>query len=370
MHARQNEDRIDRDSRNTAPSRNLEFLPQESFSPDGRPAAGLRRPAIDHELSAVRPAGKFALCHRHLCLYSRTVNLKRMYISIWFGIMLGTQTGCSVFKKQPAEAELAAAVQTTAASPAAETKPAPPPGTRPQNAPSAMPKVPPAGARLSYSSVHTDKTVLAMTFDDGPHPVNTPKLLDMLKQRNIKATFFVVGKNAKEYPQIIRRIIEEGHEIGNHTWTHASLTSRSDSQIRSELKMSEDALVAAAGYRPHLVRPPYGAINQRIKEFMLSEFGYSTIMWSVDPNDWKRPGVSVVTSRLVNGAHKGAILLAHDIHAPTIQAMPATFDQLLAKGYQFVTVSQLMNIEKETAPLGVVIQPAGPADRDPQPLPQ
>ena len=98
--------------------------------------------------------------------------------------------------------------------------------------------------------------VLAMTFDDGPHPVNTPKLLDMLKQRNIKATFFLIGKSAKTYPQIVRRILEEGHEIGNHTWTHCSLTSRSDEQIRSELKMSEDALVEAAGYRPHLIRPP------------------------------------------------------------------------------------------------------------------
>ena len=129
-------------------------------------------------------------------------------------------------------------------------------------------------------------------------------------------------------------------------------------------------MVEAAGYRPHLIRPPYGAINSRIKEFMFSEFGYSTIMWSVDPQDWRRPGVSVVTSRLVNGAHPGAILLAHDIHPPTIQAMPATLDQLLAKGYQFVTVSQLMNIEKENVPLGVVIRRAIPADRDPEPIPQ
>lgn len=292
-----------------------------------------------------------------------------MYISIWFGIMLGTQTGCSVFKKESKDAELAAEVRTPTVQQVDAATP-PPPVTRPQNTPSSMPKVPPAGARISYSSVHTDKMVLAMTFDDGPHPVNTPKLLDMLKQRNIKATFFVIGKSAKMYPQIVRRIIEEGHEIGNHTWTHASLTTRSDAQIRSELKMSEDALVEAAGYRPHLIRPPYGAVSTRIKEFMYSEFGYSTIMWSVDPQDWRRPGVSVVTSRLVNGAHPGAIMLAHDIHPPTIQAMPAMFDQLLAKGYQFVTVSQLMNIEKENVPLGVVIRPALPADRDPEPIPQ
>ena len=299
------------------------------------------------------------------------VTSRRMYLSIWFGIMLSTQTGCSVFKKDAQSDSLAAAeVKAPAPSPAAPTAPTTV-ATRPQNAPSAMPSVPPAGARNSYSSVQTDQMVLAMTFDDGPHPSLTPKLLDILKQRNIKATFYVVGKNAKAYRQIIRRILEEGHEIGNHTWTHASLTSRSDDQIRSELKMSEDALVAAAGYRPHTIRPPYGATNARIKQMLYSEFGYSTIMWSVDPQDWRRPGVSVVTSRLVNGAHKGAILLAHDIHPPTIQAMPSTFDQLLAKGYQFVTVSQLMNIEKATMPLGVVVRPAVlVGDKDPEPLPQ
>lgn len=295
-----------------------------------------------------------------------------MYLSIWFGLMLGTQTGCSVFKKHPKEADLAATVQTPNAPTPAGPGAAVPVATKPvgptkQNTPSNAPKEPPAGARISYSSVHTDKMVLAMTFDDGPHPVNTPKLLDMLKQRNIKGTFFLVGKNIKEYPNIVRRIIEEGHEIGNHTWTHASLTSRSDAQIRSELKMSEDALMSVANYRAHLMRPPYGAVNAHIKELANAEFGYTTILWSVDPQDWRRPGVSVVTSRLVNGAHKGAILLTHDIHPPTITAMPGTLDQLLAKGFQFVTVSQLLNIGKEsaTAPAAAV----GAAASTPAPAP-
>lgn len=288
-----------------------------------------------------------------------------MYLSIWFGIMLSTQTGCSVFKKEDGkEPELASEIRKP-------ILPGESSAARRSNEPSALPKVPPAGARLSYSSVNTDQRVLAMTFDDGPHPTNTPRLLDILKQRNIKATFFLIGRSAKTYPQIVRRIVEEGHEIGNHTWSHASLTSRSDEQIRKELQMTEDALVAAAGYRPHIVRPPYGAINARIKQLMFSDFGYANIMWSVDPQDWRRPGVSVVTNRLVNGAHKGAILLAHDIHAPTIDAMPSTLDQLLTKGYQFVTVSQLMNLEKQEMPLGVVIKPAMPlSDADPQPLPQ
>ncbi len=236
------------------------------------------------------------------------------------------------------------------------------------NEPSSLPSVPPAGARLTYNSIKTDQKVVAMTFDDGPHPSNTPRLLKILRDRNIKATFYLVGKNAKAYPSIVRQIISEGHEIGNHTWTHGSLTSMSDEQIRRELKMSSDAVFEATGHRPQTIRPPYGAINQRVKELMFREFGYPTIMWSVDPQDWRKPGVSVVTSRIVNAAHPGAILLAHDIHAPTIDAMPATFDQLLAKGYRFVTVSQLMNIEKASVPLGVLMTPARVAGADPAPF--
>ena len=222
------------------------------------------------------------------------------------------------------------------------------------NRPSNLPPVPPSGAKISYSSVSTSAKVVAMTFDDGPHPTLTPQLLDLLRDRNIKCTFFVVGKNARAYPHIIRRMVAEGHEVANHTWNHPSLTSLSDDQIRQELRSSEEAVMAAANYRMRVIRPPYGAINTRIKQLMYSEFGYSTIMWSVDPQDWRRPGASVVTSRLVSGAHPGAIMLAHDIHPPTIAAMPAMFDQLIAQGYQFVTVSQLLNLEKTGASVGAV----------------
>ena len=289
-----------------------------------------------------------------------------MYLSIWLGILMGSAS-CSSTDKKPADLTEVRKATAVDEDPTFQDNPL----AKRKNNPSSMPNVPPAGAKLSYSQVNITEKVVAMTFDDGPHPTLTPKLLDILKERNIKCTFFVVGSNAKAYPNIIRRIIAEGHEIGNHTYTHASLTSRSDEQIRTELQKSEDALFTAANYRPHLIRPPYGAINTRVKQLMFSEFGYSTIMWSVDPQDWRRPGVSVVTSRLVNGAHPGAIMLSHDIHPPTIAAMPAMFDQLLAKGYQFVTVSQLLNMEKANMPVGVVIRPAVPVDdKDPTPLPQ
>lgn len=201
------------------------------------------------------------------------------------------------------------------------------------------------GRQNSYSRVPISEPYIAMTFDDGPHPSNTPRLLDILKQRNIKATFFVVGTNVRAYPQIMRRMVAEGHEIANHTNSHAYLTKISSDAIRRELSVTHQAIVSATGIAPRVMRPPYGAITADQKAWIKSEFGYPSIMWSVDPEDWKRPGVSVVTSRLVSGASPGGILLAHDIHAPTIDAMPSTLDQLLAKGYRFVTVSQLIAME-------------------------
>jgi peptidoglycan/xylan/chitin deacetylase (PgdA/CDA1 family) len=284
-----------------------------------------------------------------------------MYLSIWISIVMSTsQSGCSVLSKVSDKPEMAQALKALPVDGTQAGIGAPVVGGI-INKDSPVPKVPPPGVRTRYSSIHTDQMVLAMTFDDGPHPQNTPKLLDLLKERNIKATFFLVGANVKAYPDIVRRIIAEGHEVANHTWTHPSLTSLSDEKIRSEMQRTQDAIVAASGYHPRLMRAPFGATNKRIEQWIFNEFGFPSILWSVDPNDWKRPGVAVVTRRLVEGAHKGAILLAHDIHAPTITAMPSTLDQLLAKGYQFVTVSQLLNIEKAAMPVGVVMPTEEPA---------
>ncbi|MFT5466670.1 MAG: peptidoglycan/xylan/chitin deacetylase (PgdA/CDA1 family) [Verrucomicrobiales bacterium] len=213
----------------------------------------------------------------------------------------------------------------------------------------AVPKPPAALPGTSYSRVAMSQPYIAMTFDDGPHPTNTPRLLDMLKQRNIRATFFVVGPNSKNHPGILRRMVAEGHEIANHTWTHGDMTKVSQAAVRKELNDSRDAIVAATGIAPKLWRPPYGAVNSNLKNWIKQEYGYPTIMWSVDPMDWKRPGASVVADRLVSGTGNGGILLAHDIHKPTIDAMPSALDRLMAKGYKFVTVSQLIAIGTGTA---------------------
>jgi len=206
------------------------------------------------------------------------------------------------------------------------------------------------GSGVTYSRVAVSQPYIAITFDDGPHPNNTPRLLDMLRERNIKATFYVIGRNVDLYPNVLRRTVSEGHEIGNHTYTHPILSKLGDSAVREELTKCRDAVARAAGVQPRTMRPPYGALLQRQREWVHSELNYPTIMWSVDPLDWKRPGPSVVTSRILSGTTPGAIVLAHDLHAGTVDAMPATLDGLLNKGFKFVTVSQLLAMGAQAAP--------------------
>ena len=195
---------------------------------------------------------------------------------------------------------------------------------------------------VTFSRVSVPGPFVALTFDDGPHATNTPRLLDILRARNVKATFYVIGKNVDLYPGIVRRTVAEGHEIGNHSYTHPKLSSLSNERVISEIRRTDDAIVRACGIRPQTLRPPYGALLQGQRQMILDTFGYPTIMWSVDPLDWKRPGSGVVTSRIVSGTASGAIILVHDLHASSVDAMPATVDALLRKGYQFVTVSQLL----------------------------
>lgn len=237
-------------------------------------------------------------------------------------------SGCQTASKSKGKGSVAAAVEGSGAN---QTAPAPLPTS--------------VGNKNSYSKVNTSLPFIALTFDDGPHATNTPRLLDILKERNVKATFYVVATNVKRYPEIMRRIVAEGHEIGNHTVTHGNLTKMSPDEVRSELSRSREAIIATTGIAPRTMRPPYGAITADQKDWIRREFGYPSILWSVDPEDWKKPGASVVTRRLVSGAAPGGILLVHDIHASTIDAIPSAIDQLLAKGLQFVTVTQLIAMD-------------------------
>ena len=189
-----------------------------------------------------------------------------------------------------------------------------------------------------------------MTFDDGPQEKLTPKLLDLLAQHHVKATFFVIGQNVAEHPEIVARAAREGHEIGNHSWSHPNLAKMSEESIRRQLRQTDDAIRDAIGRRPTLMRPPYGNLTTRQKQWVHQEFGYRIILWDVDPFDWKRPGPAVICNRIMTETRPGSIVLSHDIHAGTIQAMPDTLNQLEAKGYKFVTVSELIAMAKPQTP--------------------
>jgi peptidoglycan/xylan/chitin deacetylase (PgdA/CDA1 family) len=217
-------------------------------------------------------------------------------------------------------------------------------------APTGSPAPDPTASAISYSAVHVNGPYIAMTFDDGPSAKLTPGLLDILAAHHIHATFFVIGQNAAEYPEIMQRAVREGHEIGNHSWSHPAFAKMRDDRVRAELQKTDDAIKAAIGTRPVLMRPPYGSITARQKQWINAEFGYRTILWDVDPLDWKRPGAAVVESRIVRETRPGSIILSHDIHPGTIQAMPETFDQLQKKGFKFVTVSELIAMGKPMEP--------------------
>ncbi len=225
--------------------------------------------------------------------------------------------------------------------------------------PPATPTPAPKPRQHDYTQVDVDGTYIAITFDDGPHATLTPQLLDMLKERGIHATFFVVGQNAAEYPEILKRMAAEGHEIGNHSWSHPALTRLGAEAVKSQLDRTNNAVAKATGRAPVVMRPPYGATSAKLNRRFDEDYGLKVILWSVDPLDWRYRNASRVTQQILSQTGPGGIILAHDIHASTVAAMPATFDGLLAKGFKFVTVSQLLAMENGRAntPAPAVTEP-------------
>ena len=209
---------------------------------------------------------------------------------------------------------------------------------------------PPPEAGITFDWVHVDGPYIALTFDDGPSAKLTPKLLDLLASHHIKATFFLVGENAAEYSDIVAREAREGHEVGNHSWSHPNFGKMSDDGVRSQIRRTDDAIKNAIGSSPTLLRPPYGSITARQKKWINQEFGYKIVLWDVDPLDWRRPGPSIVCSRIVKNTRAGSIVLAHDIHPGTIDAMPCVLRELEEKGFKFVTVSELIAMQTPIPP--------------------
>ena len=205
-------------------------------------------------------------------------------------------------------------------------------------------------AKYVWSDCHVNGPYIAMTFDDGPSAKLTPQLLDILKARNMHVTFFVLGEMVKQHPEIVKRAIAEGHEVGNHSYDHPQLSKLSDEAVRSQLDRTKELITAATGKPLIYMRPPYGALTKEQRRWIHDDLGYQIILWDVDPLDWKRPGPSVVEDRILQGTRSGSIILSHDIHPGTVEAMPDTFDKLLAKGFKFVTVSELIAMNQPVPP--------------------
>ncbi|MFD0900716.1 polysaccharide deacetylase family protein [Actinomadura sediminis] len=179
---------------------------------------------------------------------------------------------------------------------------------------------------------------VALTFDDGPGP-HTATLLDTLRRAGARATFFVQGVHVPEHPAVVRRMVAEGHEIGNHTWNHRNLTALSREEIRTQIARTQKAVRDAAGVTPAMVRPPYGAIDAE----SAAAVGMPLIMWSVDTRDWLYRDAARSAKSGLDDSGSGDIVLYHDVHASTVRAMPEVVTGLQRRGYTLVTVSELFN---------------------------
>ena len=209
--------------------------------------------------------------------------------------------------------------------------------------------VPPLTRRhdlIALRDVQTARNAVALTFDDGPHPQHTPRLLDILAEHRVRATFFVIGPKVRRYPEIARRIVAEGHELGNHTWHHPILTRFGDGHVLSEIDRTQEIIWQTVGHVPATFRPPYGAMSPDQSRMLHERRNLPSVNWSVDPEDWQRPGASVVAWRMVEGARPGAIILAHDTHGATVSAVPEAIAGLRARGLACVTLSGLFGWEQ------------------------
>jgi len=197
---------------------------------------------------------------------------------------------------------------------------------------------------MSVRKHENSENRIALTFDDGPHGKYTPEILDILKEYNIKATFFVVGNNCREHPEIVLRILNDGHEIGNHTYSHPSLVKIKSDELVTEIIKTEDVLYELWEYVPKLFRPPEGVVGPTINK-VLSRLDYTAVLWSVDTRDWKRLSSEKIADTVLSNVKSGDIILCHDFISPksnTPEALRLFIPELISRGYDFVTVSELM----------------------------
>ncbi len=197
-----------------------------------------------------------------------------------------------------------------------------------------------------------EEKILALSFDDGPHPKYTAEILDILKQYNIKATFFVLGMHAELYPDIIKRQVAEGHEIGNHSYSHVNMKKASVAVIKEEFAKTQNIIYSISNTKPKVFRPPYGNYNDEVIKIVSSD-NTPIILWTFyqDSKDWSNPGVDSIVNTTLSKAQNGDIILFHDYvykkESHTVEALKIILPKLIDEGYKFVTISELINISQE-----------------------
>lgn len=188
------------------------------------------------------------------------------------------------------------------------------------------------------TSVTKEAPKIAITFDDGPNSHCTGRLLDGLKKRGVKATFFLIGKNVKENPDLVKRLDEEGHLIGNHTYNHVEITRISDEEAKKEITDTDEAICAITGKHVEYMRPPFGLWQEELEQ----ELNVMPVMWSVDPLDWTTKNVDEIVNKVVTEAGENDIILLHDCYDSSVDAALRIIDILQKKGFEFVTADELI----------------------------
>lgn len=195
-----------------------------------------------------------------------------------------------------------------------------------------------------------NKPMIALTFDDGPHWTNTKKVVDLLVEYNARSTFFMVGNRVEELPGVVQYVKEAGHEIASHTYSHKDLANISEEEFWSEIRKANEAIYAAIGETPVYIRPPYGSRN----EFVMNNMPLVAVCWNVDSEDWKSRDRDTIVKQVMSDAGDGKIVLMHDIHTFTAEAVELLLPKLIAAGYQLVTVEELFYYKGVEAVPGIV----------------
>ena len=218
-------------------------------------------------------------------------------------------------------------------------------GLPPMEAPEPEPTPDPTRENALARGIDPNKPMIALTFDDGPQP-DSLIVLEALNAHGAKGTFFVLGRNIAGNEAVLKKIAESGHQIASHSWSHPNFRDISDSAVRSQMERSMEKILEVTGQAVTMMRPPYGATDRNSRR-PLAQLNLPIILWSIDSLDWKTRSASATVNTILNQAHNGAIVLCHDVWNTTGEAMKEVVPRLMERGFQLVTVAEMMSFRKE-----------------------